>query len=154
MWKAFQRYRALDRESRKLFQRAAVLLALIVVSLRLRGFNKTKQSLDGLLSFGAPAKHSEHIPQALDRSCRMVSAAAHYGPVRPTCLSESLALWFLLRHQDIPASLRIGVRKTATKFEAHAWVEFDGVALNQPDEHHRHYSAFDRAFSAAPGEQP
>jgi len=31
-------------------------------------------------------------------------------------------------------------------FQAHAWVERDGLSLNEPDEHHRHYAAFDAAF--------
>ena len=42
--------------------------------------------------------------------------------------------------------MRIGTRKTGQKFEAHAWVECDGVALNEPEELHKHYAAFDEAF--------
>jgi len=84
----------------------------------------------------------------------MVRAATHYGFVRPTCLAESLALWFLLGQQGIPAALRIGVRKKLGDFEAHAWVECDGTALNQASEQHRHYATFDAAFTESPGEQP
>jgi hypothetical protein len=32
-------------------------------------------------------------------------------------------------------------------------VERDGAALNEPDEHHHHYSAFDAAFSSLPQEE-
>jgi hypothetical protein len=50
--------------------------------------------------------------------------------------------------------LRIGVRKLSEKFEAHAWVEYEGEALNQPDEAHQHYTAFDNGFAEQPGEKP
>jgi Transglutaminase-like superfamily len=42
--------------------------------------------------------------------------------------------------------VRIGTRKSAEKFEAHAWVERDGVALNEPGEAHKHYAAFREEF--------
>ncbi len=82
----------------------------------------------------------------------MVHAAAKYGAGHPTCLEESLALWFLLRWQGILAELRVGVKKEEEKFEAHAWVERDGVALNEPEALHEHYVAFDAALSSIPPE--
>jgi hypothetical protein len=42
--------------------------------------------------------------------------------------------------------VRIGARKDGGKLEAHAWVERDGVALNEPGDAHRHYATFDAAF--------
>jgi post-segregation antitoxin (ccd killing protein) len=84
--------------------------------------------------------------RTVQTTCRMVLAAARYGLVRPTCLVESLTLWYLLRQQNISAALRIGVSKTAEKFEAHAWVESGGMALNQAAEPHQHYAAFDSEF--------
>jgi len=45
------------------------------------------------------------------------------------------------------------IRKEKEKFAAHAWVERDGAALNEPDEHHHHYAAFDAALSALPPEE-
>jgi ribosome-associated translation inhibitor RaiA len=68
-------------------------------------------------------------------------------------LAKSLTLWWLLGRQGIASHLRIGIRKEKDKFEAHAWVERDGVALNEPDEHHHHYAAFDSALSALPPEE-
>jgi len=59
----------------------------------------------------------------------------------------------LLGRQGISSHLRIGIRKENEKFEAHAWVERHGAALNEPDEHHHHYAAFDAAFSALPPEE-
>ena len=154
MWEAFQRYKALDPEAQKLFGRAVSLLPLIALSLRLRGFKKTKESLQKKLSLnrlGATGK--ENVAETVQKTCRMVKAAAHYGFLQPTCLVESLTLWYLLQLQRIPASLRIGVHKLAEKFEAHAWVECEGVALNQTEDAHPHYAAFDSGITDLPGEQ-
>jgi hypothetical protein len=103
-----------------------------------------------------PAFPQETTPQGvaeiLQKTCRMVKAAARHGIVRPSCLVESLALWYLLQRQGILARLRIGVRKLPEKFEAHAWVEYEGVALDQAEDVHEHYAAFDDGFSDLPGE--
>lgn len=153
MWKAFQRYRALDPEACTLFHWATLLLPCVGLSLRVRGFKSTKAALERRLS-AASERPLPNVPavETVGRTARMVHAALRYGVVRSTCLAESLALWYLLRKQRVNAELRIGVRKTGQKFEAHAWVEFEGVALNQPEAQHRHYAAFDNAFSDLPRE--
>ncbi len=154
MWNTFHRYRALDPEARKLFGRAVTLLSLIALSLRFRGFKKTKEALQKKLPPYSPQEVvKEKAAETVRKTCRMVRAGAHYGAVHPTCLEESLALWYLLQEQGIPARLRIGVRKMSGKFEAHAWVEYDGLALNQAEEAHQHYAAFDSGFSDLPGEK-
>jgi len=86
-------------------------------------------------------------------AARMVNTADRHGFVHPSCLAKSMTLWWLLGRQGIVSHLRIGIRKEHEKFEAHAWVERDGTALNEPDEHHHHYEAFDEALSALPPEE-
>jgi hypothetical protein len=139
-----------------MFRRAATLLPLLGASLRIRGYNKTQQRLQKKLSRRAPAAplQVEDAGKQLDLTCRMVRAAEHYSPFPSSCLEQSLLLWYLLQRQGIAASLRIGVRKDETKFEAHAWVEHNGVALNQADERHRHYAPFESELSKAPAEWP
>ncbi len=83
----------------------------------------------------------------------MVRAAERYSFVSITCLQESLLLWYLLQTQGIVAAIRIGVRKPEGEFEAHAWVEHDGIALNQMDEQHRHYHPFENEIPKPPAEQ-
>jgi len=98
------------------------------------------------------AAQTGSAPEQVLRTSRMVRAAARWATVGASCLEESLTLWHLLRQQGHAARLRIGVRKTAEKFEAHAWVEHEGVALNQIEELHRHYAAFESEFSEQSGE--
>jgi hypothetical protein len=153
MWEPLQRYRALDPEAQRIFWRAATLLLLVRVSLRLRGYNETHASLQKRLGGDVPATNNQiSIREQAQKICRMVRAAGRYAPGKFTCLEESLALWYLLRKQGISPCLRIGVRKTNGKFEAHAWVELGSEALNQPEDLHRHYAAFEKEFSELPQE--
>jgi hypothetical protein len=141
----------LQPNARGLFLRAAVLLPFISLSLRLRGFRATQSSLKKRLPralSGLSDQSSGATAESTALTARMVRAAAHRSFGSPACLEQSLALWWLLERQGIESIVRIGTRKSDEKFEAHAWVECDGVALNDPAEVHKHYAAFDEAFPA------
>ena len=129
-----------------------MLLPLITLSLRWRGFRWTQAALQRFL----PNTNPEHEPALVSKNAavtaHMVNSADRQGLIHPSCLAKSLALWWLLERQGIASHLRIGIRKEGEKFEAHAWVERDGVALNEPEEHHHHYAVFDAAFSSLPPE--
>jgi hypothetical protein len=56
-------------------------------------------------------------------------------------------LWWFLARQGIVAQLRIGVRTAERRFSAHAWVEYEGMALGEPETPHVHYAAFSEEFS-------
>ena len=51
--------------------------------------------------------------------------------IRGPCLVRSLTLWAMLTRSGIEANLRVGFRKRDGKFEGHAWVEHDGLPLNE-----------------------
>jgi hypothetical protein len=149
MWEQLRRFSALDGDARWMFVRAAVLLPLISLSLRIRGFRFTQGTLQRLAAgTKRPRVHRSSCRGCssslrLQSAARMVRAAARRSLIKTGCLEESLALWFLLRREGIAADLRIGARKIAGNFDAHAWVECDGEALNQVEEVHRHYAVFD-----------
>ena len=152
MWERLRRFSALERPARVLFLRAAALLPLISLSLRLRGFRKTQAFLQKFLSLPG---HSTDPPASsrADLTVRMVRAAVRNSLGHPTCLDESMTLWWLLERQGIGAELKVGVRKDGEKFEAHAWVERDGLALNEPESKHKHFAAFDAALASLPPER-
>src|SRR5947207_11804787 len=60
---------------------------------------------------------------AVDRGGRYVPGG--------TCLPKSLALAWFLRRWGSDANVCIGTRKDNGRFEAHAWVEVAGVAINE-----------------------
>jgi len=64
----------------------------------------------------------------------LVNIAARHTLGPRSCLTRSLLLGWLLRRRGVESQLRIGVRLTAGVLDAHAWVECDGVPVNdQPD---------------------
>jgi len=151
MWARLRRFSALPGPARLLFLRTAVLLLLVSLSLRWRGFSKTRASLQKRLpkDGSAPPRAAPDSGQ-IEWTVRMVRAASRCALFRVTCLQESLALWWLLARQGLLCEVRVGVRTHADKFEAHAWVEHAGVALNEPEALHAHYAAFDAALASVP----
>ena len=61
---------------------------------------------------------------------RIVRLAATYGPYRANCLPRAVVLWTLLRRRGLAPDIRIGVRRTGERLDAHAWVEIDGRPLD------------------------
>jgi hypothetical protein len=150
MWERLRRFNALGRPAQILFVRGALLLPLVSLSLKLRGFRATQSSLERLLGSIPSPQDSLRQNERAALTIRMVQAAVRHGIGKPSCLEESLVLWWLLARQGLATELRIGIRKDQGKFEAHAWVERDGAALNQPDGQHHHYAAFDATFPTQP----
>jgi hypothetical protein len=153
MWERLRRFNALERPAQSLFLRAIVLLPLVSLSLRWRGFRETQAVLERFPSKANPEQNLAEVSRRAALTAHMVNVADSRGLVHASCLAKSLTLWWLLGRQGIASGLRIGIRKENEKFEAHAWVERDGAALNEPEEHHRHYAAFDAAFSSLPSDE-
>ena len=151
MWKQIQRFRALEPPAQGLFLRAFILLPLVSIGLKWRGFHQTKALLGRFLSVSRGLRDSDAQARAT-LTARMVRAAGYYGIGSPNCLSVSLALWWLLARQGIPSELRVGVRKEGEKFEAHAWVECGGATLSEPEAKHQEFAAFDVALASLPPE--
>ena len=148
MWERLRRFSALERPARRLFLRGAVLLPIVSLSLKTRGFRVTQSKLESSLKKKAAEQNPAEQTNRMALTVRMVHAAVRHGIGHPSCLEESLVLWYLLGRQGIESALRIGIRKDDGEFGAHAWVERDGVALNQPDSQHQHYAAFDAEISS------
>jgi hypothetical protein len=152
MWERLRRFKALDPLSRALFLRAWMLLRLVSISLAIRGFRGTQSALQRFLPNPDEEVRidEESHSLAIARTVRMARAAARYGIGSPTCLAKSLTLWWLLERQHIPVALRIGTRTSNGAFEAHAWVEQDATVLDDDEQQHRQYVAFEGSFSALP----
>ncbi len=58
----------------------------------------------------------------------MVKRATGLGGM---CLARSLTLWTLLRRRGVETELRVGYRKRDEKIEGHAWLEYEGVSINE-----------------------
>ena len=83
--------------------------------------------------------HDTADPARLPEARRLALAivrAARFGVFRPQCLVRSVALSRMLERRGIQGAIvRVGVRRQAGEFLAHAWVELDGHTLGDADDH-------------------
>ena len=118
-------FRALCSTERRLLFRAGTMLPRVDVSLRLRGWERTRTQWEQWADGMGPRHGIE--PR---RVAWLVERAARTVPWPATCLRRSLVLWALLRRDGVHAEIRLGVRKAGGSHAAHAWVECQGVVLN------------------------
>ena len=150
MLQNLRRFSALEHLAQTLFLRAVVALPLVAVSLKWRGLDKTRATLLKTLAHPNSQLALDFVKQRAAQTAQAVNSADHHGLAHFSCLTKSLTLWWLLGRQGISSHLRIGVRKENDRLEAHAWVERDGITINEPEGQHRHYAAFDSAFANQP----
>lgn len=141
-WRTFWR---LSSFQRGVALEAAAALSVSWVGLRLAGFRRWKSTLGWLAPGKSPVASVQDV-ELLDSArtiAKMEEAAARHLFFKPNCLEQSLVLWWLLRARGLSAELRMGARKEAGRFEAHAWVEFAGTALSGANDGHLHFVPFD-----------
>ena len=98
-------------------------------------------ALGSLVQTGAVSEASSGVPALAPHQQRIarrwaaaVDRALRWVPGESGCLVRARALRDLLADAGMPQSkVRIGVRRDAIGFEAHAWVEFDGIPIAEPD---------------------
>lgn len=104
-----------------LFAKAAGLIFVSAAALHTAGFHRTITRIEHLRR-GRPAPAADCV--------RAVRRARTYGLFRGNCLSQSLALLWLLRRAGHAGRLRIGVKSEAGRLFSHAWVELDGETID------------------------
>ena len=123
-WRKFSLYQ------RYLLLKALILLPLIHLSLNVWGFKRTYSILGNIGNIGngewGIVKNENSISSQILTTVSMVKIAAKYYKWA-TCLRKSLALWLLLQRQGITTELQIGTRFEKEEFQAHAWVEYQGM---------------------------
>lgn len=141
-WKRFLRLSG--REKRDFFA-GLFLLPLAALSLRVFHFRRIQRTMERWHGGGAPptARNDAASFAEASASARMIEAASRHGLARGNCLSRSIALWWMLRRGGMPVELRIGARKEGYRFEAHAWVELDGRAVNDSEDVSARYAPFE-----------
>ena len=148
----YQTIFGLSECERSLILQALWLLPVVAILVNFKGMRFTQAILLRL-----PTKTCSvlDLPE-IDRvwtTVRMVRIAVRYNHLWTNCLKQSLVLWTLLRSQGIISELRIGVQREATKFSAHAWIEYQSLVLNDTDDVHQRFQAFDRSVEQPVGEK-
>ena len=146
-WRRFQQSPA---EDRALLLRAALLLLLTRIGLRSFGFLRWKEMIEEFSMTPHPRALPAHWQREMaGRAARAIGTVERHGPARKNCLERSMALWWLLWREGVEGELHVGARKQGERFEAHAWVEWDGQVLNDNEQVHEHYARFHAPIAAA-----
>ncbi len=151
MMQRLRRFRRLSGFERGVVLEAAAGLLISWLAVRLLGFRICKSAFEA-------ATHHRNSWNSASGEANVLGVArriAHLEVVtaanlflRTSCLEQSLALCRMLRHRGMNADLRIGARKEADRFEAHAWVELDGTVLDGGGAEHLHFVPFERSESS------
>ncbi len=132
---------ALSGAERRVLLESAALLTLTAAGLRLFGLRRVYRWMGRHTSRPAPAQPAPDgaFPQRAAAGVRRAARPLPYA----TCLPQSMTLWWLLQRRGIQSELRLGVRKEGGDLKAHAWVEVEGVPLNDHGDLRHRYSAFE-----------
>lgn len=146
----WRRYRNLSLEERGLILRGMVLLSLTVLGLRTMSFRRCREFIRkfSLTPLSPPQIQADRRTEIRGKLVSAMNAVERNGPWRPNCLERSLALWWLLQLKGVDGELLVGGRMNLGRFEAHAWVEWEGQVLNDSTDVHKHYSRFDAPIAA------
>jgi hypothetical protein len=117
---------------------AAVLLPAVRMACRFVTFARLQRLSDRL---AGPSRAKSLGPEV---AARLVRIAADRGLYRARCLERSLVLRWILRREGVDARIILGARKDDNEMQAHAWVEVDGVSLDDETDFHRPFSPFER----------
>jgi len=143
MTRVIRKFLALPWAERWLLMQAMAALPLVTLTLMTVGPRRCYQDLARLTPI-APggALTVTNADHRASRTAWLVRIASLHGLAKGSCLAQSLTVWFLLRRQGIPASLRIGVRLQHGRLEAHAWTEHRNRVLDDDADIGRRFSAF------------
>jgi hypothetical protein len=106
-----------------LFGRALLALLYFDLFLRRGDFKALHDSVRQL-----PIRHVTPRESAVDQVCAAVDLASIWYWKQAPCLQRSAAAVWLLRREGVPAQMVIGAQQLP--FRAHAWVEVDGLVVN------------------------
>lgn len=113
-----------------------VVLTRVILYLQFAGFGSSLRRFAG----ASTVTSATAVSADLTKLTRKVSIAASTVPFRAKCLEQSLCLTYLARRAGVDARLRLGV--LPAPFEGHAWVEFQGVPINDSVDNLRLYRPF------------
>jgi hypothetical protein len=109
-----------------------VLLPSIAVANRVFGFNRVHRFLQTTSHRSARRRAGTDTAVGVRRVTSLVESTARLVPWQPNCLHRSMTLWWVLRRRGVESAIRFGVqpRSPSGRPAFHAWIECDGVVLN------------------------
>ncbi len=141
MLRKFRRASRLSFAEWFLFLQAWVWLLFFDIGLRTCPFPSLQTFAARLSIRSVPSEQAETTIQAVRTA---VDRARYNHLYLMTCLRRSLALQKMLAQRGIVAELKIGVQKDPDMLSAHAWVEYQGKSIGEPENVMDQYMALGR----------
>lgn len=130
--------------------RIGLLIPVIEIWMRTSSFQRCQRGLLRLARALPPYTRKVNSPADAEKLARLVALGNQRYSLYPAdCLTVSLALQYVITRLGGQAELCLGVRTITGQFEAHAWVEVEGVPLNQLESVNDVYSRMDWTKRAA-----
>ena len=142
MRRRWHTFRRLNRQEWRLLADAMVSLTVAWIGLRTIGYGRTRSILCRVSPLAGTGAYPNRGYAIMRQATWSIAASASAIPMAITCLDRSLALWWLLRRRNIDCDLRIGTAQTENGVAAHAWLERDGVVLNDSKDVTERFSTF------------
>ena len=114
-----------------LIAEATVLTIVVPVGFGLFGVARTQAGLRRWASLRCGNRQSEDLQTLILAVRRAQRVGQRTSGITVSCLTRSFVLWALLRSRGVDTDLRVGFRKRGEILEGHAWVEHNGVPLNE-----------------------
>lgn len=140
--KRLQQWRQLQGWERRVLLALTWRMPVIWLLLRLAGSGRVVTAVNRAHARAMNIPAGVTPMQFAERCESLARIATRYGLYRATCLPKSIALGQLLNRRGLRAWLRIGVLPLETTLQAHAWVEFNGVALGESNKGVSSYHPF------------
>lgn len=144
-----RRLLAMKPAERRLFLQAELLFVLVWAGLKVLSLRRCQILLKWLASRQRSSLVNGDVATSTHRTVAVMRTAARHTFGQPACLPQSLVCWALLRRQGIEGDLRIGTRREGGKFEAHAWVEYQGRVLNDHPDVRERFVSFEQPIDSA-----
>jgi hypothetical protein len=142
------RLRGLSPAQWRVVVASVLLLPVIQLSLRLRGFGWTAR----LLADRSTGPQRPYTVQETREAADAVALVAGRRVVGARCLGRSLLLWTLLRRRGIDAEVVIGAQTPQKRaLSAHAWVEVAGKPVNDAADVRERFGSFEVALPRLAG---
>lgn len=143
MGRRLDRWRELDGRERRRLLGCMVGLSLMHAGLAVFGYKRMRRAIEHWSRHSAPRPATaDEVTDARDMA-RLAAVAGRHGMVDATCLRRSLLLYGWLRRRGLQPVLQLGVPEStvpSAKFEAHAWVELEGLRLLPGDTGYRPFA--------------
>lgn len=133
MRRRLERWRMLDWRQRRILIGCSLGVAAVHAGLALLGYARTRRIVKSCSRRRASRRATPFDVASAKELVWLAALAARQAVGEAACLRRSLLVYGLLRHRGLRPELQLGIGPQGAAFQAHAWVDLEGVPLLDSD---------------------